>query len=77
MRSNEKRLGIIAGKNLKILIKNSDIKTQEKFAYNFGVDIRTVNRWINLGIDSLYTIQQIANFFDEDVFNILKENNNK
>lgn len=64
-------LGLIAGANLKRLIKESDYRTQEEFAFKFGADARTVRRWISNGIDKLSTIKQIAEFFGVDVFDIL------
>ena len=57
---------LLAGANLKRLIKNSRWKTQEEFAFEFGTDVRTVGRWIRGGINSLATIQQLAVFFDID-----------
>ena len=64
-------LGLVAGSNLKHLIKRSTYKTQEAFAAAFGTDVRTVRRWINQGIRCLDTLQQIALFFDVDVFTLL------
>ena len=57
---------LLAGANLKRLIKNSKWKTQEEFAFEFGTDVRTVGRWVNKGIKNLDTIQQIADFFGID-----------
>lgn len=71
MEQNHQDLGLIVGVNLKRLIKESKYGTQEKFAFEFGTDVRTVGRWINHGIDKLSTIIQIARFFDVDVFAIL------
>lgn len=59
-------LSLVAGANLKRLIKNSKYKTQEEFAFEFGTNVRTVGRWVNKGIKNLDTIQQIAAFFDID-----------
>ena len=59
-------LSLLAGANLKRLIKNSKYKTQEEFAFEFGTDVRTIGRWVNKGIKNLDTIQQIAAFFDVD-----------
>ena len=59
-------LSLLAGANLKRLIKNSKYRTQEEFAFEFGTDVRTVGRWVNKGIKNLDTIQQIAVFFDID-----------
>ena len=49
MEQNIKDLGFVAGANLKRLIKNSEYKTQEEFAFEFGTDVRTVGRWVNKG----------------------------
>ena len=66
MEQNIKDLGLVAGANLKRLIKNSEYKTQEEFAFEFGIDVRTIRRWVNKGIKNLDTIQQIADFFGID-----------
>lgn len=67
MEQNITDLSLIAGANLKRLIKNSKYKTQDEFAYEFGTDVRTVGRWVNKGIKNLDTLQQIAVFLDVDV----------
>ena len=59
-------LSLLAGANLKRLIKNSKYRTQEEFAFEFGTDVRTVGRWVNKGIKNLDTIQQITDFFGID-----------
>lgn len=64
-------LGLVAGAKLKQLIKQSKYKTQEEFAFEFGADVRTIGRCINNGIDSLSTIQKIADFFGIAVSDIL------
>ena len=66
MEQNHQDLSLLAGANLKRLIKNSKYKTQEEFAFRFGTDVRTVGRWIRGGINSIATIQQIAVFFGID-----------
>ena len=38
-----------AGQKLRELI-NQNYRTQEDFAYDFGADLRTINRYINSGI---------------------------
>ncbi len=73
MEQNIKDLGLVAGANLKRLIKNSRYKTQEEFAFEFGTDVRTVGRWIRGGINSLATIQQIAAFFGVDALAFFSE----
>ena len=57
---------IKAGTKLKTLIKESQWKTQEEFAFEFGADVRTINRWIHKGISNVDTIQELANFFSVD-----------
>lgn len=73
MEQNIKDLGLVAGANLKRLIKNSKYKTQEEFVFEFGTDVRTVGRWIRGGINSLATIQQIAAFFGVDALAFFSE----
>jgi len=73
MEQNIKDLGLVAGANLKRLIKNSKYKTQEEFAFEFCTDVRTVGRWVNKGIKNLDTIQQIAAFFGIDALAFFSE----
>ena len=62
-----------AGKNLKNLIKESEYKTQERFAVEgIGVDPVTVRRWIAYGIKDINTIQEIADIFGVDFMELLK-----
>ena len=65
-------LGLVAGANLKRLIKEAGM-TQEDFAWEFGVDERTVRRWTGKGISNIYTMREIADFFGVDVLAILSE----
>ncbi len=71
MEQKRKDLGLVAGANLKRLIKESNYRTQEEFAFEFGTDVRTVGRWINKGIKNLDTVQEIADFFGIDALSIL------
>ena len=73
MEQNIKDPGLVAGANLKRLIKNSKYKTQEEFAFEFCTDVRTVGRWVNKGIKNLDTIQQIAAFFGVDALAFFSE----
>ena len=66
-------LSLVAGANLKRLIKNSKYKTQEEFAFEFCTDVRTVGRWVNKGIKNLDTIQLIAAFFGVDALTLFSE----
>ena len=59
------------GANLKRAIKESEWKTQEKFAEAFSTDVRSVGRWCNQGIDKLSLLQQIADFLEIDVSTLL------
>lgn len=65
-------LGLVAGANLRRLIKKSQFATQEQFAYEFGTDVRTVSRWINRGVKNLDTLQQLADFFGVDALSLLR-----
>ena len=71
MEQKRKALCLVAGANLKRLIKNSVYRTQEEFAYQFGTDIRTVNRWVNQGIPNLTLVEMIADFFGVDPLALL------
>lgn len=68
-----KLLSEIAGDNVKRIIRESEYQTQEKFAYFFGAEIRTVSRWLNSGIKNLDTLQEIAEFLNIDVLSLLQE----
>ena len=64
----------IAGENVKRLIKESRYRTQEGFAYAFGAELRTVNRWLNIGIKQIDTLQEIADFFSVEIPTLLQNN---
>lgn len=70
---NEVSLSLIAGINLKRLIRGSKYRTQENFAYEFGAEIRTVSRWLNAGVKNIDTLEEIALFLEVDVFELLKK----
>lgn len=55
-----------AGLYLKKLIQEN-YDSQEEFACDFGVDLRTVSRYVNKGIDRLSIIQELADFFEVSV----------
>ena len=59
----QENMSVIAGKKLKNHIKNSEFRTQEKFANAMHVDPVTVRRWIAHGIAKIDLIQEIANIF--------------
>ena len=54
-----------AGKNLRRLIQQN-YSSQEEFAIDFGTELRTVNRYINSGINKVNIIQELAAFFEVD-----------
>ena len=57
---------IAAGAALKFLIKKN-YASQQEFADDFGVELRTVNRYVTTGIGKVVTIQEIADFFGMDL----------
>jgi len=56
-------LALLAGNKLRKLIKET-YPTQEDFAFEYPMDIRTVSRYINSGINKINIIQELAEFFD-------------
>lgn len=55
-----------AGEVLRRLIQ-THYASQEEFAYDYGLDIRSVSRYINNGIGKVATIQELADFFHVDL----------
>lgn len=62
----------IAGKKLRYLIQEN-YPSQEEFAFEYGTDIRTVSRYINIGINKVATIQELADFFGISFLDFFKE----
>lgn len=60
-----------AGNALRRLIQEN-YATQEDFAYDYGLDIRSVSRYVNSGISKIDTIQELADFFMVDYTEFLK-----
>ena len=54
---------MIAAAYLRKLIQKH-YKTQEQFAYDYGIEIRTLSRYLNNGINKIDVIQELAMFFD-------------
>lgn len=54
---------MIAAAHLRRLIQ-LHYKTQEQFANDFGIEIRTLSRYLNNGINKIDVIQELALFFD-------------
>lgn len=71
MKNEYKPLSKIAGENLKCLIKETKYRTQEEFAYAFGVETRTLSRWLNQGVKDIDTLEQLASFLSVDITDIL------
>lgn len=57
---------VAAGAALRYLIKKN-YSSQQEFADDFGVELRTVNRYVTAGIGKIVTIQEIADFFGMDL----------
>lgn len=72
MKNEYKPLSKIAGENLKCLIKETKYRTQEEFAYAFGVETRTLSRWLNQGVKDIDTLEQLANFLSVDITDLLR-----
>ena len=56
-------IALLAGNKLRQLIKET-YPTQEDFAFDYPMDIRTVSRYINEGINKINVIQELAEFFN-------------
>ena len=74
MEKHSKPLSKIAGENLKQLIKQTRDRTQNEFAFAFGAETRTLSRWLNQGVKDIDTLEQLANFLDISVLDLLIEN---
>ena len=73
MKQKRTELGKVVGANLKRLIKESEYRTQARFAEAYCVDERTVRRWVSQGIEKVYIIDEIADFFKIDRIDLLSE----
>lgn len=60
------------GNALRRLIQEN-YATQEDFAYDYGLDIRSVSRYANSGISKIDTIQELAAFFKVDYMEFFKD----
>lgn len=61
-----------AGEVLRQLIQKR-YPSQEAFADDFGTDVRTVNRYVNNGINKISVLQELAIFFDVSIVEFLKQ----
>ena len=64
----------IAGKTLRRLIREN-YSSQQEFADAYGLEIRSVSRYINNGIKDLDTIQELAQYFNLTVIEFLTDTN--
>ena len=62
----------IAGKTLRRLIREN-YTSQQEFADEYGMEIRSVNRYINNGINKLDIIQELAQYFNLTVIEFLTD----
>ena len=60
------------GKYLQHMLKKNGY-TQEKFAEKYNCDVRTVRRWIKNGVNDINTIDSIASFFGDTLWDIIRE----
>ena len=54
-----------AGQKLRQLIQEN-FRTQDELAERYGMELRTVSRYINNGINKIDVIQELADFFQVD-----------
>ena len=60
-----------AGQVLMKLI-SENYSSQEEFAFEYGADVRTINRYINNGINKIDVIQDFAELFNVDFVDFFK-----
>lgn len=61
-----------AGMVLRRLIREN-FSSQEEFAVAYGLELRTVSRYINQGINKVDALQELAEFFQIDLLDFFKE----
>lgn len=74
MTMNDLSPQMLAGQRLRKLIAEN-FPSQEEFAFQYGADVRTINRYINNGINKLDIIQELADWFGVDFMDFLQERN--
>ena len=70
---SEKTINQIIGANLKRLIKKSKYRTQENFSFEFGIELRTLSRWLNGSISDIGDIIYMANALGVDFRSLFEE----
>ena len=73
----KKPLSKIVGANLKREIRQSRYRTQENFAFEFGAETRTVNRWLNEGLRDVDMAEEIAEFLEIETIGLFIEGGEK
>ena len=73
----KKPLSKVVGENLKKEIRKSRYRTQENFAFEFGAETRTVNRWLNEGLRDVDTAEEIAEFLEIETLGLFIEGEEK
>ena len=72
MRHTESRLPKV-GQNLKKFISESKFKTQDRFAIEgMNRDPSNIRRWIKNGVNSITTLEEIADVLEIDFYELLK-----
>lgn len=66
------KMSQLAGKNLKRFLLEKHM-TQADFADIIPTDVRTVNRWINNGIEKSSIIEELAILLGKDFFDFYQE----
>lgn len=62
----------LAGNTLRRLIQEN-YPSQEAFAYDYGIEIRSVSRYVNNGINKIDVIQSLAEFFNVSFSEFFKD----
>lgn len=70
---NELAHSLRAGMTLRKLIQEN-YNTQEEFALDYGMELRTVNRYVNEGIKKVDIVQELAHFFGVEFVEFFREN---
>lgn len=66
-----------AGEVLRKLI-SENYSSQEEFAFDFGADVRTINRYVNNGINKIDIVYRLAMFFNvEFTYFFIEDNTTK
>lgn len=70
MKKSHPPMDVVAGLALKHYLTATQ-QTQEEFAEEFGFDPKTINRYVNKGIQNIGTIEVLAVDLGQDVMSFL------